>query len=112
MSAYLIDQDETVLLALAAAKLGIVKNAARAASTLRACNNEALAARYGDRPAALLGVAASIVYMQSTADGMSDEAVRRLAGQFAYQCMEGDVYETHRGAAILRAIIARTGGAA
>lgn len=107
-----MNRDETVVVALAAAKLGIVKNAQRAATALRSCNNAALAARYGDQPVALRWVAASVSALQTAVDSMGADEINKLAREFAYQCMESNVYETHDGGRILRAVIESTGGAA
>jgi len=108
MSAYLMTTEETVLLAAYAAHHSLVPrlSAARAATTLRSANNAALAARYGDKPIPLKGVSA-LVDNPATAEAAqhtSPETIHRLACTFAYQCCEGDVWETHKGAALLRKI--------
>jgi len=106
MSAYLMTTEETVLLAAYAAHHNLTPSASRAATTLRAANNAALAARYGDKPVPLKGVRA-LAANPATAEAAqytSHDRIHRLVQIFGYQCCEGDVWETHKGAALLRKI--------
>lgn len=103
MSAYLMSDNDTILIAAYAAHHKLAPNAARAATTLRSANNDALKARYGDNPVPLLrGVSKKLATLNI--ETTTPYEFYRIVCAFAYQCCEGDVWETHPGAALLRRI--------
>jgi hypothetical protein len=111
MSAYLMGVGDTALLAAYAAYHKLTPNAARAATSLRSANNAALKARYNEPPTPLprgfkktmSDMAVSPEQPLSIAD-VSPAHILRIADTFAYQCQEGNVWETHPGCALLRKI--------
>jgi len=100
MSAYLMTDYETCLMAQFAVHAGYATDARRAASLLRSANNQALLSRYNDKPVKLSQVTKNLVVAKSaieqgvTAAGVRSEVLtaiylNRIANTFAYQCSEG-----------------------
>jgi len=119
MSAYLMTELDTFIIAAAAVKYGCagVATVEQVATRLRSCNNAALALRYGDKPQRLTGrarlapLAVGYVADGITVGGLYNHALTlqhlaQLVDTFEYQCSEGDVMETHKGATILRRLSA------
>jgi hypothetical protein len=102
MSAYLMDQQDTAILAVYAETVGLAKSAAAAATLLRSANNAALKSQYGDKLVRLskgiiddIAEARNMLTEGITVAGIHDEKLTTghvliLARQFKYQCEEGD----------------------
>lgn len=100
MSAYLMTDYQTCLMAQFAVHAGYVKDARRTATLLRSANNQALKDRYDAKPVRLsqvtknLEVAKSAIEQGVTSAGVRSEVLtviylNRIANIFEYQCSEG-----------------------
>lgn len=98
--------EDIILLAAYAAYHNLTPSASRAATTLRSANNAALKARYGDSPMPLPRGAAKLAedWKKEIPEALPPRQAINLTNTFLYQCAEGDVLETHKGAALLRKI--------
>jgi len=97
MSAYLMSDYDTKTLGALAHHLGLAKSPTTAARVLRKANNDALACRYGDKPAPLRGTVDPVEFHLSTASSFH---FAELCARFEYQCAEGD-YENRPGVVLL-----------
>jgi hypothetical protein len=110
MSAYLMTQNDTLILGAACRQLGLSSSIVDAARSLRKANNQALKSRYGDKPVYLRLLSMSVVNAQIDASVLSTRELIGLAERFHYQCAEGDC-DPREGYQLIVTLVGALGGA-
>jgi hypothetical protein len=109
MSAYLITQNDTLILGTICHQLDLSPSIVDAARSLRKANNDALKSRYGDKPGYLRLSSICVANAQIDASLMSTREIMGLIERFHYQCAEGDC-DTRKGYQLIVSLVKALGG--